>query len=32
VYAGFGKLTEGLDTVNKIANTKNDYRDKPAKK
>ncbi|MGD9569365.1 MAG: peptidylprolyl isomerase [Sedimentibacter sp.] len=29
-YAGFGKVTEGLDVVDKIANTKTDYRDKPA--
>ncbi len=29
-YAGFGKVTEGLDIVDKIANTKTDYRDKPA--
>lgn len=29
-YAAFGKVTEGLDVVDKIANTKTDYRDKPA--
>lgn len=29
-YAAFGKVTEGLDAVNKIANTRTDYRDKPA--
>lgn len=29
-YAGFGKVIEGFDVVDKIANTKTDYRDKPA--
>lgn len=29
-YAAFGKVTEGIDVVDKIANTKTDYRDKPA--
>ncbi len=29
-YAAFGKVIEGLDVVNKIADTKTDYRDKPA--
>ena len=29
-YAAFGKIIEGLDTVDKIANLKTDYRDKPA--
>lgn len=28
-YAGFGKLTEGLDVVDKIVNTPRDYSDKP---
>ncbi len=28
-YAAFGKVTEGLDAVNKIANTKTDYSDRP---
>ncbi|MGI6069834.1 MAG: peptidylprolyl isomerase [Blautia sp.] len=28
-YAAFGKVTEGLDVVNKIAVTPTDYRDKP---
>lgn len=28
-YAAFGKVIEGLDIVDKIANTKTDYRDKP---
>lgn len=28
-YAGFGKVTEGLDLVDKIANTKTAYGDKP---
>ncbi len=26
-YAGFGKVTEGLDIADKIANTRTDYRD-----
>ena len=28
-YAAFGKVTEGLDIVNKIAETKTDYSDRP---
>jgi peptidyl-prolyl cis-trans isomerase B (cyclophilin B) len=28
-YAGFGKVIEGLDIVDKIANTKTDRSDKP---
>ena len=28
-YAAFGKVTEGMDVVNKIATAKTDYRDKP---
>jgi peptidyl-prolyl cis-trans isomerase B (cyclophilin B) len=28
-YAAFGKITDGLDIVDKIANTKTDYQDKP---
>ncbi|WP_313344796.1 peptidylprolyl isomerase [Sedimentibacter sp.] len=28
-YAAFGKVMEGLDIVDKIANTETDYRDKP---
>lgn len=28
-YAGFGKITEGIDVVNKIAETKTDYSDMP---
>lgn len=28
-YAGFGKVTEGLEIVNKIADTKTDYSDRP---
>lgn len=28
-YAGFGKVTEGMDVLDKIANLKTDYRDKP---
>ena len=28
-YAAFGKITEGMDVVNKIAETATDYRDKP---
>ena len=28
-YAAFGKITEGLDVVDKIANTRTDYNDKP---
>ena len=28
-YAAFGKITEGMDVVNKIANTDTDYSDRP---
>ena len=28
-YAAFGKVTEGMDIVNKIAETDTDYRDRP---
>ena len=28
-YAAFGKITEGLDVVDKIANTRTDYNDRP---
>ncbi|MCM1259091.1 MAG: peptidylprolyl isomerase [Roseburia sp.] len=28
-YAAFGKVTEGMDTVNKIAETATDYSDRP---
>ena len=28
-YAAFGKITEGMDVVNKIAETKTDYSDRP---
>lgn len=28
-YAAFGKVTEGIDIVNKIAETETDFRDKP---
>lgn len=28
-YAAFGKVTEGMDVVNKIAETATDYRDRP---
>lgn len=28
-YAAFGKVTEGMDVVNKIAGTRTDYNDKP---
>lgn len=28
-YAAFGKVTEGMDVVNKIADTKTDYSDRP---
>ena len=28
-YAAFGKLTEGMEVVDKIANTPRDYCDKP---
>jgi len=30
-YAAFGKVTEGLDNVNKIATTQTDYSDRPLK-
>ncbi|MCI8306740.1 MAG: peptidylprolyl isomerase [Lachnospiraceae bacterium] len=29
MYASFGKVTEGMDTVNKIAETATDYSDRP---
>lgn len=29
MYAAFGKVTEGMDTVNKIAETATDYSDRP---
>lgn len=28
-YAAFGKVTEGMDVVNRIAETSTDYADKP---
>ena len=28
-YAAFGKIIEGMDTVNKIAETPTDYSDRP---
>ena len=28
-YAAFGKITEGMDVVNKIAETRTDYSDRP---
>ena len=28
-YAAFGKITDGMEVVNKIAETATDYRDKP---
>ena len=31
-YAAFGKITEGMDIVNKIACTATDFRDKPLEK
>ena len=31
-YAAFGKVTEGMDAVNKIAETATDYNDKPNQK
>lgn len=31
-YAAFGKVTEGMDVVNKIAGTATDYNDKPLDK
>ena len=30
-YAGFGKVTEGMDVVNKIADVQTDYNDRPMK-
>ncbi len=30
-YAAFGKITEGMETVNKIAQTDTDYSDRPMK-
>lgn len=30
-YAGFGKVIEGMDVVNKIAETETDYMDRPKK-
>lgn len=30
-YAAFGKVTEGMDVVNKIAEVKTDYSDRPVK-
>ncbi len=30
-YAGFGKVIAGMDTVNKIATTETDFKDKPVK-
>ncbi len=30
-YAAFGKVTEGMDSVNRIADTPTDYRDRPLK-
>ena len=30
-YAAFGKVTEGMDVVDKIAKTRRDFRDKPMK-
>jgi len=31
-YAAFGKITEGMDVVNKIAGTRTDFRDRPMEK
>ena len=31
-YAAFGKITEGMDVVNKIAAVRTDYRDRPMEK
>ena len=31
-YAAFGKITEGMDVVNKIAETATDYSDRPLEK
>lgn len=28
-YAAFGKITEGMDVVNKIAEVRTDYSDRP---
>ena len=30
-YAAFGKVIEGMDVVNKIAETRTDYSDRPLK-
>ena len=30
-YAAFGKITEGMELVNKIAETNTDYSDRPLK-
>ena len=30
-YAAFGKITEGMDIVNKIADVRTDYNDRPIK-
>ena len=30
-YAAFGKVTEGMDVVNKIADVRTDYNDRPMK-
>ena len=30
-YAAFGKVTEGMDVVNKIAEERTDYSDRPLK-
>ena len=30
-YAAFGKVIEGMDTVDSIANTETNFRDKPLK-
>ncbi len=30
-YAAFGKITEGMDIVNKIADVRTDYNDRPMK-
>ena len=30
-YAAFGKVTEGMDVVNKIADVRTDYSDRPMK-
>ena len=31
-YAAFGKVTEGMDVVNRIAQTPTDYSDRPLEK